>query len=122
MMKIDTRRRIPNPSVLGGPHLKSGGWRGHIGDTIKCLRERLAQSNVAGRIARNPQNLGANSGSIGPIKVLELIEPINSRMVNSEVPQKRRSGDERASALGQTLTSHNRTVWQYCSQKVRALE
>jgi len=89
MMQIDTRRRIPNPSVLGGPHLKSGGWRGHIGDTIKCLGKHVAQYNVAGRIARNPQSLGANLGRIGPDNALERIESINSQMVKSEAPQKR---------------------------------
>jgi hypothetical protein len=53
MQTIRAVQRIPNPSVLGGPHLKSVGGRGHIVDTIKVSKRHTP---------RNPQSPGANLG------------------------------------------------------------
>jgi hypothetical protein len=70
MTQIDTQfNAFRTGPFWAGSILKSGGWRGHIGDSVRCFQKCAAQSSAAGRIARNPQSPGANLGRIGPDKL-----------------------------------------------------
>ena len=74
-----------------------------IGGSVKSHLEIIVD---CGRMTGNPEVISSPVGLV-PTNALVLIEPINSRMVNSEAPQKRRSGKR----LPVTLHHHPGQTW-----------